>query len=93
MEQQAHEIRRYAMEMGRGRAVIITSNRAVMAAVLVILLPQMPQCEGTHWRVLTVLRKNADNVKSHIIIVSADGILPSVQLTDQDRIATVPLFN
>ena len=51
-ERQTREMRRFAMERGKGRGVMFTSDKAILAAASATLLPLTPGCEGTHWKMM-----------------------------------------
>ncbi|XP_045101177.1 uncharacterized protein LOC123498105 [Portunus trituberculatus] len=51
VEWHTRDMRRLAVEIGRGKGIMFISDRAILAAVSATSLPQIPVWEGTHWRV------------------------------------------
>ncbi|KAG0708272.1 hypothetical protein GWK47_024037 [Chionoecetes opilio] len=53
VERQTREIRRLAAESGRGKGVVFTSVKAILAAESATSLPGIPAWEGTHWKTIS----------------------------------------
>ncbi|KAG0717945.1 hypothetical protein GWK47_053428 [Chionoecetes opilio] len=53
VERQTREIRRLAAESGRGKGVVFTSVKAILAAESATSLPGIPAWEGTHWKAIS----------------------------------------
>ncbi len=51
-EQHTRDMRRLAVWSGRGRGVMFTSDKAILAAASATAFPLIPECEGTHCRVI-----------------------------------------
>ncbi|KAG0716891.1 Low-density lipoprotein receptor-related protein 2 [Chionoecetes opilio] len=53
VERQTREIMRLAAESGRGKGVVFTFVKAILAAESATSLPGIPAWEGTHWKTIS----------------------------------------